>query len=167
MAEKNKNIGLIITIDPIPEQNWGINLAHLLPVKEWDKLRKNVYKQYNYKCGICNSEGRMNCHEIWNFDDEKYIQKLVGFIALCNKCHDIKHWGRSVAMVHKGQYLSEYLDLLTKHFLKVNKCSQEDFDAHKVEVGNKQQERNKHKYKVDFGILSPDKLVVQRIGRLC
>src|SRR3972149_3120297 len=84
---------LKLTIELVPASSWNQNLRNLLKPKTWENLRKSVYKKYNYKCAICNSGGILHCHEIWNYDDKSHIQKLKGFVALCELCHWVKHIG--------------------------------------------------------------------------
>ncbi len=35
----------------------------------------------------------MHCHEIWEYDDERKVQKLVGYKILCERCHLAHHLG--------------------------------------------------------------------------
>jgi hypothetical protein len=154
----------ILTIDPIPEQNWKKNLAHFLPKEKWDILRRNIYKQYGYKCGICNAVGVMNCHEMWIFDDKKHTQKLIGLIALCTKCHDVKHLGRSLAMVAQKVYTQEYYLELINHFLTTNKCTIEDFYEYQTKVKVELKMHSENKYTVDFGMLNYKTLQPKKQG---
>ena len=124
-------MNLVLTIDPIPKKNWGKNLAHILPKEQWDVLRRNVYRQYNYRCGICGISAPLSCHEMWTFDDAKQVQKLVGLIALCENCHNIKHFGR---VIGSTEYSPSNVVELINHFMKVNRCSREVFDEHNLEV---------------------------------
>ena len=101
----------------------------------------------------------MNCHERWKFEDRKHIQYLRGFQSLCDKCHEVKHWGRTVAEVHKGRLPSDYLDKLTKHFCEVNSCTVQEFEQHKFAVGNKNQKRFRFNYKIDFGKFTPEAVI--------
>lgn len=145
-----------LEIEPIPESTWHISLANLLPKPLWDLVRGDIYRDSNYTCEICGATNtRMNCHEVWGYDDQKYIQFLKSLQSLCDKCHDIKHWGRTVALVHEGKLPGNYLVELTKHFCSVNGCTENEFTIHKVEVGNLWQERSRHNYKVDFGKCTP------------
>jgi len=151
---------MILEIEPVPELNWHISLANLLPKPVWDKLRREVYTKFNYTCCICGrTDTRVNCHEKWLYDDMKKIQKLQGFQCLCDDCHNIKHWGRTVALAHKGELSINYLSLLTNHFCKINGCSISQFMEHKVVVGNLHQKRSKKRYKVDFGEFHPDRVI--------
>ena len=35
----------------------------------------------------------LHCHEIWEYDDERKVQKLVGYKILCERCHLAHHLG--------------------------------------------------------------------------
>jgi len=149
-----------LELEPIPEKSWGYSLARLLPTPVWDSLRRDVYRRYDYTCAICGATNtQVQCHEVWGYHDRKRIQYLKGLQCLCANCHCVKHWGRTVVAVHKGQLPQDYLERLTEHFCKVNKCSKGDFDLHKVKVGNKHQKRTKHQYKIDFGKFTPENLI--------
>jgi len=146
---------LKLTIESIPESTWGVSLANLLPRAVWDSLRREVYSSFNYTCAICGSTDKtLHCHEKWSYDDKARIQRLVGFQCLCEDCHAIKHWGRTVAVALKSKD-KESIPRLTEHFCKVNNCSVDAFSLYKVEVGSIAQDRSRHKYKVDFGKFNP------------
>lgn len=145
-----------LELEPIPESTWGKSLAQLLPPPIWHDLRREVYEVSDHTCAICGAtDKQLHCHERWKFDDKKRIQYLAGFQCLCVDCHDIKHWGRTVAEAHKNGN-SERLVYLTKHFCKVNNCSEKVFMLHKVEIGDISQMRGYHKYTVNFGKFRPD-----------
>ena len=150
---------LKLELELIPESTWGKSLAQLLPKEVWDDLRREVYAIFNHTCAICGAtDKQLHCHEKWEFDDKNHIQRLVGFVCICVDCHDIKHWGRTVAEAHKNGD-SEKLVRLTKHFCEVNKCSEKVFTLHKVEVGDIAQKRSRYRYTVDFGKFRPDLVV--------
>lgn len=147
---------LKLELAPIPESTWGRSLAQLLPNYVWNDLRREVYDVFDHKCAICGATNKqLHCHEVWLWDDKTRIQRLKAFQCLCVDCHDIKHWGRTVAVAHKSGSM-ERLQELTKHFCTVNDCNEKVFTLHKVEVGNLMEKRNKHKYTVDFGRFRPD-----------
>jgi len=138
-----------LNIELVPSTQWYNNIRKVLPRKEWDKLRRQVYRDYNHTCGICGSKNsRINCHEIWVYDDSKRIQKLDGFIALCNDCHMIKHIGLAGILANKGQL--DYVKLV-EHFLEVNSCEKEDFDNHKNEAFKQWRIRSAKEWTIDFG----------------
>ncbi len=147
-----------LTIDLIPERNWNYNLAHILPRKIWDTVRREIYAKFGWRCAICGDSGQMHCHEQWIFDDRKHIQFLKGLQCLCKPCHDIRHWGRTIGMMHDGVYTSKYIEELTKHFCTVNDCSVGEFELHKVEATKAWKSRNKFNYVVVWGKFSPENI---------
>lgn len=91
---------LTLTSELVPNTCWYKNMRSEFPRSVWDKIRKKQYESQEYRCGICKCEakGKLDCHEIWEFDDINRIQRLEGFIALCKLCHAVKHFGR-IAML--------------------------------------------------------------------
>jgi len=114
---------------------------------EWDKLRNQVYYEAGHVCQICGAKGKLNCHEVWEYDDKKFIQKLKGFIALCSICHNVKHFGFSGILAAKVQL---DLEVIINHFCKVNNVSRKVFSTHKTQVFNVWRERSKHQWKADL-----------------
>ena len=149
-----------LEIELIPEGSWGKSLAQLLPKPVWDVVRREIYQRGNYTCAICESTGvRVHCHEVWEYNDKKRIQFLRGLQCLCGDCHSIKHWGRTVSEVHKGNLSPDYLTKLANHFCRVNNCSLSEFELYKVKIGNTWLQRSRKDYKIDFGMWSPEILV--------
>ena len=104
-----------LTIELVPSSTWGFNLRSKLSKSEWDVVRKSVYKKANNKCEICGGVGPkwpVECHEIWHYEESTKIQKLCGLIALCPKCHEVKHMGRAMSIGRGTQ--------ATKHLAQVN-----------------------------------------------
>lgn len=120
-----------------------------MSAKDWDKLRNETYEKYNFKCAICKDHsGKLNCHEIWEYDDIKLIQTLKGFIALCNMCHHVKHIGLAKILADEGKL--DY-DAVIDHFIRVNKCDKETFNSHVEEAFIIWSERSSHKWKYNLG----------------
>ena len=85
-----------LSIELIPSSMWYANLRSVLPRKDWDKIRRACYRKARYHCEICGGQGPkhpVECHERWDFDSTHQIQKLLGTIALCPACHEVKHFG--------------------------------------------------------------------------
>ena len=61
----------------------------------------------------------MKVHEEWEFNIEKKTQTLKQIIAICSKCHGVKHFKNSVGL--------GYGEEAQKHFMKVNNCSEMEF----------------------------------------
>ena len=140
-----------LEIELVPETVWYSNLRKLASKKEWDEIRKEVYVKANHKCEICGASGKLNCHEIWEYDDKNNIQHLKGFQALCDNCHNIKHIGFVNVQISKGMWPKKVLEDLAKHFMKVNNVSPNEFDHHIKEAFDIWRERSKKEWKTDFG----------------
>ena len=138
-----------LTIELVPQTSWYDNLRKVIPKGQWDKLRKQVYARYDHKCGVCGAENsRLNCHEIWDYDESNYVQRLLGFIALCDLCHHVKHIGLAQILAAQGQL--DYEDVI-RHFMIVNKCSRKDFEAYRAWAFEQWRERSKHTWQVELG----------------
>lgn len=137
-----------LTIELVPRTSWGKNLRNQVPRRIWDKIRKYVYAEHGHQCGICGADGRLICHEIWEYDDLNYIQRLQGFIALCNLCDHVKHLGKATQLAAQGK-----LDMkkVEEHFMRINNCDLETFKKYAIEVGQQHKERSKHEWRLDLG----------------
>ncbi len=144
---------LRLTIELIPLPCQRKNLRSLMGKDAWDTLRRQVYKQYNYRCAICNaSNTTMYCHEIWQYeyDDNGVdaVQKLIGLIALCKMCHHCKHLRHASILSHEGELVYEQV---VQHFMRVNQCTREEFEAEADEAYEIWQDRNECIWALDLG----------------
>jgi len=90
----------------------------------------------------------LNCHEIWEYDDQNHIQKLASFIALCDLCHYVKHIGLAGILAIKGEL--DY-ERVVEHFMKVNGCDRETFEEHRQKAFDQWHERSRYEWNVDLG----------------
>lgn len=138
-----------LTIELVPLTSWYNNVRSKVSQEEWDIIRKKCYKNANYKCEICGGVGNkwpVECHEIWEYDDKKHIQKLVGFVALCPSCHEVKHIGLAEK---KGR-----LQHARNHLIGVNSMLCENEANIMIHLAfMKYEERSEHKWKVDVSYL--------------
>jgi hypothetical protein len=137
-----------LTIELVPSSCWYSNLRNKVAPPVWDAIRKKAYKDAGYRCAICGAPGRLFCHELWQYDDDRHIQSLVGFIALCELCHMVKHIGFAGIRAMDGEL--DY-DALIEHFMAVNKCSREDFEVHKALAFEVWERRSTHEWFCDLG----------------
>jgi hypothetical protein len=85
-----------LTVELVPKTSWYNNVRALVDKLSWDRIRRQVYRQANYRCEVCGGRGPehpVECHEVWHYDDRTRIQRLVRMIALCPACHQVKHIG--------------------------------------------------------------------------
>lgn len=140
---------LRLTIELVPQPCWYSNMRTHVSRSVWDKLRRQVYAQYNYHCGVCQIENvTLHCHEIWQYDDILHIQKLHGFIALCEMCHHCKHMGLAGILAAEGKL---DLEKVIEHFMKVNRCTRAEYDEHSNEAWSTWRERNTHEWTTELG----------------
>jgi len=137
-----------LTIELVPETSWYSNMRKVMTKEDWDILRKQVYKKYNWRCGVCDDIGMMNCHEIWEYDDVAHIQYLRGFIALCTMCHHCKHIGLAGILADQGRL--DYTEI-ENHFCKVNKCTHAQMDEEVREAFELWDRRSNHTWFINFG----------------
>jgi hypothetical protein len=138
-----------LTIELVPQTIWFQNIREAMGRTNWDKLRLQVYADYGHKCGICGVHpNRLECHEMWVYDDVKHIQYLKGFIALCVLCHNIKHIGLSQMKADEG--MLDYEEIVN-HFMKVNNCSRQDFELYRSDAFAEWEHRSIFTWKQDFG----------------
>lgn len=98
----------------IPSGAWNFNLRTELPKRAWDILRKIAYQKADYKCSICKCNAkRLEAHEVWEFNKDTKVQKLVDIIALCHNCHSVVHINRTIIIGEENRAIA--------HFKRVNK----------------------------------------------
>jgi hypothetical protein len=156
-----------LTIEPIAQCNWGVSLAHYLPKEVWDTLRKEVYTRAKYTCEICEeADVEFHCHEVWEYLDigvgkkgVQHVQRLKKLQCICVNCHYVKHWGGTVARVHKKELPTDTLKLLTEHFCTVNGCTPAEFLEYRVYMGEVSQVRARIKYELSWGKYEPKKAI--------
>ena len=91
-----------LRVELVPRTCWMSNVRSLMSEWSWRKLRTEVAEDSGSRCEICAGRGRrypVECHEVWWYDDDRQVQKLLRLQALCPMCHYVKHLGRSI---HRG-----------------------------------------------------------------
>ncbi len=131
----------------VPDGCWYTNLRSALPPPVWDRLRRAAYARAGHRCAICGKTGKLEAHEVWDYDDERHIQSLRDVIALCPACHAVIHIGRT-ALCGKEP-------LAQAHFCKVNGCTQSEYHAALGEANRQHAERSRYEWVTDISRL-PD-----------
>jgi len=141
-----RSSGLRLSVELIPQTTWGDNLRSLLTHEQWNVLRRAVYARAGYRCEACDaSDMEVHCHEVWDYDDKKHVQKLIGLRCLCWECHWVTH------LTDSG--IRGDLERL-KHFASVNGITL--FKANRIVQKAYEQvmERSKHEWKIDTSWLN-------------
>ena len=124
-----------LTIELLPKGAWDNDLSKVLSKKDWDILRNKCYEKANHKCEICGYKtDELDAHEVWEFDIKSKTQTLKNIIALCSKCHGVKH-------MRNSQRLG-FGENAKRHFMKVNNCSDFEFASHYAQAQMDFEERN-------------------------
>ncbi len=137
---------LRLTIELVPEPLWHSNMRALLPRAEWDRLRRQVYRDSGHRCGICGAVGQLHCHEVWRYDDAAHVQRLGGYLALCELCHHVKHLGHAELLAARGEL---DMERVVDHFLRVNGCDRDTFARHRSEAFALWRERSRHSWRTE------------------
>ena len=152
-----------LTVELVPKTSWYHNVRALVDEMTWDRIRHQVWRQAEYRCEICGGRGPehpVECHEVWRYDDQTRTQTLVGMIALCPACHQVKHLG--LANVRgKGAEARA-------HLLRVNGWTPEQADAHIEQAFQVWERRSQGPWTLDLDGLRADVLGGEypRIARL-
>lgn len=142
-----------LTIELIPSTCHFSNVRTTVTSAEWDKIRFLSYAKANNQCEICGATGKqqgykhnVECHEIWNYDDVNHIQTLTGLISLCPTCHQVKHFGRAIAI---GKQLPCMIQLA-----KVNHWTKAEILDHITTSFELHKKRSKFQWKLDISLLA-------------
>jgi len=138
-----------LTIELVPSTCFYTNVRSHVSEFTWNIIRKKTYAQANHKCEICGDTGKhqgfkhnVECHEIWHYDDVKYIQTLTGLIALCPYCHKTKHVG--LAQMNGEE------DIVINQLMKVNNMSYKEAQKYISASFVVWKERSKHQWELDI-----------------
>ena len=137
-----------LTIELVPKSAWYSNVRSNVTAAEWDVLRKECYKKATYKCEECGGKGPkhpVECHEIWEYNDETFKQTLLGLIALCPDCHSTKHVG--LAQI-QGRF-----EVVLNQLMKVNEITKEEAEKYVSECFDVWQKRSQNNWELDITIL--------------
>ena len=135
----------------VPKTLWNVNLRYLLTDKKWQEVRRSEFNRIGksedgfYRCEICTAKKTtLDCHEIWEYNDEEVIQTLTGLIMLCKKCHLIKHIGFATKLCNEGRMS---MGALVNHFSLINVVHKSVFEKHFEEEYAKWTERSEKQWK--------------------
>jgi hypothetical protein len=137
----------LLSVELIPKPLFGENLRNRLTRSQWEKCKKFAKEASDSVCGVCGgvgTKGRVDCHERWEWIEDAglHVQKLIGLIALCPRCHGAKHYGRTQMM--------GYADDANDQLMKVNGWSLEELNDHLMAARDQWLERSAHDWKLDL-----------------
>ena len=143
---------LKLTIELVPRTAWYSNVRSNVTQQEWDVIRKKSYENASHKCEICGDVGtnqgvkhKVECHEIWEYNDESYIQKLTGLISLCPNSHKTKHVGLAQIKGEEG--------IVINQLMKVNEMTEEEAIEYIEQSFEVWGERSEYDWELDISYL--------------
>ncbi len=150
-----KKIQIKLCVELVPSTCHYSNVRSTVSTKDWNTLRKYSYEQAGYVCEICGQTGleqgykfKLECHEIWEYKDDKKVQKLVGLISLCPLCHAVKHIGRAFAMGKQARVF--------QHLEEVNGWTHKQVVSHVGRSYMVNKQRSKHPWALDLKVLTKE-----------
>lgn len=144
-----------LTIELVPTPLHYRTLAGgLMPLPAWTRLANRVKAEHGYRCAYCGAEGRLLCHEVWHYDDERHIQTLVGFKPICMWCNRVKHMGLTNIRASEGEIDLEQVD---EHFMRVNECDRAAYETYRRQAFDEWERRSAFPdWTQDFGIYATE-----------
>jgi hypothetical protein len=139
-----------LTVELVPKTSWYHNVRALVDEQGWDRIRRQVYRQADYRCEVCGGRGPehpVECHEVWHYDDRTRVQALVRMIALCPACHQVKHLGLANVQGKGAQARA--------HLARVNGWTLAQADAYIAEVFRVWAQRSSGPWTLDLAGLRP------------
>lgn len=140
---------MTLLVELVPSSCWYTNVRSNVTKAEWQLCKKMVRDRSGGRCEICGGRGTrwpVECHEIWQYDDERRIQTLVDLIALCPPCHEVKHIGRAFSIGTAPRAID--------HLAQVNGWALEDVEHYLEVVFETWSQRSQHQWALDIGWLA-------------
>lgn len=136
-------------VDLIPETSWCSSLANMLSARSW-KLLRDVVIAVAGGCEDCGAREKIECHEVWSYDEERGIQKLTGFRSVCKDCHETYHLGYASV---RDRYEVAFRRLVTIN--RILKHEEEEFEE---EIFSKFLRRSDLEWTLDLSLLAGQQL---------
>lgn len=146
-----------IQIEMIPSNQHYKNVRAVLTSEEWTRITKLHSQEAKDCCEICGKNAKLECHEIWSFNESSKVQKLEGMTAICHECHGGIHYGHTIK--HKGK--SDQVNI-THNIMKVNNWTSEDLQANYMIALDVAESKSNHHYTLDLTLLNQSKY--RRLG---
>ncbi|MFM0265512.1 hypothetical protein [Paraburkholderia sediminicola] len=132
-------------LELVPKTCWYSNVRSSVSPRTWEQLRQRTFLRAGGKCSIC-GQTDLECHEVWEYDDHRVIQRLVRLDALCHRCHGIKHFGFAL----QGRQTRETL----AWFMAINNVSLPESIAHITRAFQVFEVRSAFNWKLDLSLLT-------------
>lgn len=132
-------------VDLIPETSWCASLANLLTSSAWNRVRSGPLLRAG-GCEDCGSRDKIECHEIWTYDEDRGVQRLQALRAVCADCHETYHLG--LASV-RGRY-----SLALGRLMLINRLDRLELREFEDEIFDKFNRRSEIDWTLDLSIIA-------------
>jgi len=148
---EDRSFGHGLFVDLIPESCWFTNVRSCTSQRDWDRLRRMVYRRAMDRCEACGA-GRdpdvgkwLEAHERWEYDETTRTQRLKRIVCLCSFCHEVTHYGFACV---RGRD-----ELALRHLMYVNRWSGSRAKRHVEEAFQQWERRSGAQWSLDLGML--------------
>ncbi len=138
----------LLTVELVPRTAWFKNVRSHVTKEQWELLKKITFGRAGHACEVCGGRGGkwpVECHEVFAYDDARRVQKLLRLVALCPRCHEVKHIGLAGARGRRREALA--------HLARVNGWSIEDAETYLEVCFETWHRRSCHEWELDLTYL--------------
>ena len=159
---------ILLKIELVPKTMWRKNVRAVISKQNWDALRwsfgatkipppftKSAARelglpepklQKKLTCHYCEAyQDNLELHELWEYNDEQLIQRLVGLVPVCEDCHLSLHFGFANT-VNLG-------DRAKQHISRINGWTDKETDKYVNYIFKRWFIRSQNDYSLDLTFL--------------
>jgi len=147
-----------LSVELVPSTCWYSNVRTNVSRQQWELCKKFVRTRSGDRCEVCKGRGRqqgwgwnVECHEVWEYVERGTAplivrtQRLTGLVALCPRCHEVKHIGRADAVGNLPRAL--------EHLMVVNGWSDDEAELYIQVAFEVWHERSNYDWTLDVSYL--------------
>jgi hypothetical protein len=141
-----------LSIDLVPSSAWFTNVRTAVTRTTWEKLRLYAFERADRCCEGCGSwehpaSGRaLELHERFEFDVATRTQSLRRLVALCERCHAVAHFDRTVSQGFEREAFA--------HLLRVADMTAAEATACLDDARTVAEVRGRYEWELDLSILT-------------
>lgn len=139
-------------VDLIPETSWCSSLANMLSAKSW-KLLRDVVIAMAGGCEDCGARDKLECHEIWSYDEDHGVQKLSALRSVCKDCHETYHLGYASI---RNRY-----DIAFNRLVMMSRILKHEEEEFEDEIFSKFLRRSEIEWTLDLSLLAGQQLCLR------
>lgn len=149
---EDRSFGSGLFVDLVPRSCWFTNVRSCVSSRDWDRLRRMVYRRAGDRCESCaaaadpSSGLRLEAHERWAYDENTSVQRLVRLVCLCSPCHSATHYGLAQLRGRDAEALA--------HLMRVNSWNVATAEAHVNQAMEVWRDRSARHWTLDLSMLT-------------